>query len=176
LKVLIACIGLAAVPAVAQAEIFMLVPGVQGDATAKGHEKWIRVSSLDWEVEADTAWTASAGASIGKPKSRPIELVLPTGAWSQQLLRLIAMGKSFPNVVLDSIASDGRPLYRMTLEGFFLRDYRLANLPATPLPQDHVSAVFKRVKIEYYTVGANGSITTHMVDWDVTTGAASTSP
>jgi type VI protein secretion system component Hcp len=170
LKVLIACIGLAAVPAAAQAEIFMLVTGVAGDAIAKGHEKWIRVSSLDWDVEAASSWTQGGGASVAKPKPGPLQLVLPTGTWSQHFIRLITQGKSLPNVVFDAVASDGRPLYRITAEGFFVTEYRLANLPATPLPQDHVSGVFKKVKIEYYAVGADGRVTSTVVEWDVALG------
>lgn len=173
LKGLIVCIGLAAVPAAAQAEIFMLVTGVAGDAIAKGHEKWIRVSSLDWNVEAATSWTQGGGAAIGKPKPGPMDLVLPTGTWSQHFMRLITQGKALPSVVFDAFASDGRPLYRITVEGFFVTEYRLAALPATPLPQDHVSGVFKKVKIEYYAVGADGKLATSLVEWDVATGISS---
>lgn len=170
LKGLIVCIGLATVPAVAQAEIFMLVTGVAGDATAKGHERWIRVSSLDWTVKAGTSWTQGGGASVGKPQPGPIDLLLPTGTWSQHFIRLITQGKALPNVVFDSVASDGRPLYRITAEGFFLTEYRLANLPVTALPQDHVSGVFKKAKIEYYAVGADGKVTSTVVEWDVASG------
>lgn len=170
LRGLIVCMGLGTVPAIAQAEIFMLITGVAGDVTAKGHERWIRVSSLDWEVEAPTSWTQGGGASIAKPKPGPIQLLLPSGAWSQHFIRLITQGKALPNVVFDAVASDGRPLYRMTAEGFFVTEYRLANLPASPLPQDHVSGVFKKVKIEYYSVGADGRVTSSIVEWDVATG------
>lgn len=173
LKGLIVCIGLVAVPAVAQAEIFMLVTGVPGDATSKGHERWIRVSSLDWPVKAATSWTQGGGASVGKPQPGPIDLILPTGTWSQHLIRLITQGKALPTVVFDAVASDGRPLYRITAEGFFVTGYRLASLPATPLPQDHVSGVFKKVKIEYYAVGTDGRVTSTVVEWDVATGISS---
>jgi type VI protein secretion system component Hcp len=170
LRGLIVCMGLVAVPAVAQAEIFMLVTAVAGDATAKGHERWIRVSSLDWTVEATTSWTQGGGASVGKPKPDALDLIVPTGTWSQHFVRLITQGKALPSVVFDAVASDGRPLYRMTVEGFFVTEYRLASLPATPLPQDHVSGVFKKVKIEYYAVGADGRVTSSIVEWDVATG------
>src|SRR5512134_2529890 len=171
LKGLIVAAGLCALPAVAQADIFMLVTGVPGDSAAKGHEKWIRVSSLDWKMTAQTSWTQGGGASVGKPFPDALQLVLPTGTWSQHFVRLIGLGRALPSVVFDAVASDGRPLYRVTAEGFFVTQYRLASLPATPLPQDHVNGVFKKVKIEYYATAADGRVTSTVVEWDIPTGS-----
>jgi type VI protein secretion system component Hcp len=176
IRILILAVGLATLPLAARAEIFLLITGVAGDATAKGHEKWIRVSSLDWEAEAASTYTGGSGASVGKPMPGPINLVMPNGAWSRHFPRLIASGTSLPSIVLDAVASDGRPLYRVTAEGFFLTEYRLDSLPATPLPQDHVSGVFRKLKIEYYTVSATGAITTTFVEWDVSQGRVAASP
>lgn len=172
LKGLIVAAGLCALPAVAQADIFMLVTGVAGDSTAKGHEKWIRVSSLDWKVTAQTSYTQGSGAAVGKPFPDALLLGLPTGTWSQQFMRLITQGKALASVIIDGVASDGRPLYRMTLDGLFVTQYRLSALPATPLPQDEIKAVFRKAKIEYYAVAADGKITTTLVEWDVALGTS----
>jgi type VI secretion system secreted protein Hcp len=172
LKGLFVAAWLCALPAVAQADIFMLVTGVQGDSTAKGHEKWIRVSSLDWKTTAQTSWTQGGGASVGRPNPDALQLVLPTGTWSQHFMRLLTQGKALSSVVVDGVASDGRPLYRMTLEGLFVTQYRLSSLPATPLPQDEIKAVFKKVKIEYYAVAADGRVTTTFVEWDIPLGTS----
>lgn len=171
IRIAIVCLGLAAVPALAQAaELFMLIPGVGGDAIAKGHERWIRVTSLDWNVEAASSWTKGGGASVGKPDPGVIEFIVPTGTWSQHFMRKIGLGRSEANVVIDAVASDGRPLYRMSLEGFFVTQYRLATLPATPLPQDYINGVFKKVKVEYYSTGADGKLVTTFFEWDIPAG------
>lgn len=172
LKAWIVALGLAALPAVAQADIFMLVTGVAGDSTAKGHEKWIRVASLDWKATAQTSWTGGGGASVGKPFPDALQLGLPSGTWSQHFMRLMTQGKALSSVVIDGVASDGRPLYRMTLEGFFVTQYRLSSLPAIPLPQDEIKAVFRKVKIEYYAVAADGKVTTTLVEWDIAAGTS----
>lgn len=172
LKTCIVALGLLVVPAIAHADIFMLVTGLPGDATAKGHEKWIRVSSLDWKTTANTSFLTGAGAAVGKPVPDALQLGLPSGTWSQHFLRLISQGKHLPSVIIDGVASDGRPLYRMTLAEFFVTQYRLSSLPATPLPQDEIKGVFKRVKIEYYAVGADGRVTTTFVEWDINAGTS----
>jgi len=161
---------LLALPGVATADIFMLFTGVAGDATAKGHEGWIRVSSLQWNVEASTSWTTGSGASVGKPNPGPVALTLPTGIWSQHFVRLITLGKALPKVTIDATASDGRPLYRAIVEGMFVTDYGLASLPASPLPQDKLEFVFKILKIEYYATGTDGRLITTSFEWNVTTG------
>lgn len=171
IRALIVTTAMATLSVAAQAaDIFMLVQGVPGDSTAKGHEKWIRVTSLDWKVEAESSWTKGGGASVGKPNPGVIEFVMPTGTWSQQFMRQIGQGKSLPSLVVDAVSSDGRPLYRMTAEGFFVTQYRLLTSPATPLPQDHVNGVFKKVKVEYYAVGPDNRIITTFFEWDIPLG------
>ncbi len=172
-RVWIVALGLVVLPAVAQAEIFMYIPTVAGDSTAKGHEKWIRVSSLDWKATAQSSWVSGSGASVGKPMPDFLQLGLPSGTWSQHFVRLITQGKALASVLINGYASDGRPLYRMTLEGFFVTQYRLSSLPTTPLPHDEIKAVFKRVKIEYYAVAADGKVSATLVEWDIPTGISS---
>jgi type VI secretion system secreted protein Hcp len=176
LRTWIIAAGLCAVPGLAQAtEHFMLIqsPAVPGDSTAKGHENWIRVSSFDWNVVAASSWTSTGGASVGKPNPGKMVLTLPTGVWSPLFLRLITQGKALPKVVVDATATDGRPLYRMTIEGFFVTGYRLASETTTPIPQDHLEGVFKTVKLEYYATAADGRLITTTVDWNISTGVSS---
>ena len=178
LKISILAITLSAMPGLAQAaDIFMLIsnPSQPGDSTAKGHENWIRVSSLDWSTKAQTSWTSGSGASVGKPNPGELQLVLPNGLWSQFFVRLITQGKAVPKIVFDAMSSDGRPLYRMTVEGFFVTEYRLASLATTPLPQDHVNGVFKTFKLEQFAQTADGRLITTVVDWNVVTGVSTPS-
>lgn len=170
LRILLVAASLLALPTAAQADIFMLVTGVAGDSTAKGHEKWIRVATLDWKATAQSSWTSGGGASVGKPLPDAIQLGLASGTWSQHFMRLMTQGKALSSVIIDGVASDGRPLYRMTLAGFFVTQYRLSSLPPTPLPQDEIKAVFKKVKIEYFAVAADGKVTTTLVEWDIPSG------
>jgi len=174
LRIWIIATALCAVPGLVHAtEHFMLMQNIAGDATAKGHENWIRVSSLDWTLVAESSWTAGGGASVGKPNPGKMVLNLPTGVWSQFFVRLITQGKAVPKVVVDATATDGRPLYRMTVEGFFVTSYGLASVTTTPLPQDHLEGVFKIVKLEFYATAADGRLITTVVDWNIATGVSS---
>ena len=80
--------------AVAAADTFLLVPGAPGDVTEKAHSGWIRVATVDWEVEAESSWTKGGGASVGKPNPGKLRLTLPSGPWSTAFFRAIGTGKT----------------------------------------------------------------------------------
>lgn len=171
IRVLIVTAGMATLSVAAQAaDIFMLVQGVPGDATAKGHEGWIRVASLDLATTAVVSITAVGGASVGKPSPAAFEFAIASGPWSAQILRQITTGRAYPKVTFDAVAADGRPIYRMTLDVLYITQYRLASLTATPLPQDLLKGVFRTVRIDYYSTGADGRLVTTSVQWDIPTG------
>jgi type VI protein secretion system component Hcp len=160
-----ACLG--AMPAMASADTFLLVQGVAGDATSKGHEAWIRVTDFNWEVEAESSWTqAGGGASVGKPNPGKFTFTIPEGTWSREFMYRIGTGTAIPKVMLDHYASDGRPVLRVTMENFFITKYKIG-APANEPTLDHVEGVFKTLRLEYFTVDSTGKLTTTGVDWNV---------
>ncbi len=159
--------------AMAAAETYLLVPGVTGDSVAKGHEGWLRIAFLEWEVEADTSWTKGGGAAVGKPNPGKITLKLLTGPWSSAFLRAITTGTTLDktgSVFLDHVASDGRLLVRLKMEGLFATKYRLASA-SQELPQDQLEGVFKTVRVEFYYVGSDTKLAPASLDWDIPAGA-----
>lgn len=177
------CLGV--VPAVATAaigtapvvattgNIYVLAKGtnsvIAGDARDQGHEGWIDVSKLDWDVTAESSWITGGGASVGKPKPGAVKLTFATGPWSREFLRLITTGTGLTSIVIDNIASDGRPLYRVELKSFLVTRFRIGSAVAAS-PEDVVEGVFRNIHWDVYTVGTDGRITTTSLDWDVTTG------
>ena len=74
-------------------------------------------------------------------------------------------------VVIDHLAIDGRPLYRLTLQGVFVNQYKLGST-ATTLGQDAIDVVFKTVKLKQFTFGPEGKMrSASSLEWDVQTGA-----
>ncbi len=165
-----AVLGLAS--AMAAAETYLLVPGVSGDSVAKGHEGWIRISRIDWEVEAETSWTKGGGASVGKPNPGKINFKLANGPWSSAFLRSITTGTTLDkggSIFLDHVATDGRLLVRMKLDGLFATKYQLATA-SQELPQDQLEGVFKAVHLEIYYAGTDAKLAPTGLDWDIPAG------
>ena len=168
--IIAAALGLTS--SVATAETFMLVPGIAGDSTAKNHENWIQIARIDWEVDADTSWTRSAGAAVGKPSAGKIGLKIPSGPWSNAFVRAITTGTNLDkggSIVVDHATGDGRLLLRIRLEGFFVTKYRIGTASAEP-PQDVLEGAFRTLRMEAYAVGTDNKLAPTAIEWDVVTG------
>ena len=165
-RIWIVAIGLCTLPATAGADTFMLIQGVAGDSTAKGHEGWIRVSELDWgAVMPVTSSTSGGGATVGRASGRIVKLTIPTGSWSRELLNNLVRGNNMPQVIIDHVNPDGRPAYRVALGNLVLTSY--GNTPAAREPaQDEIQGAVGNFKIEFYTVGADGRVTSSAVGWN----------
>lgn len=163
-------LGLAS--AIASAETYLLVPNVQGDSVAKGHEKWLTIAAIAWEVEADSSWTKGGGASVGKPNPGKIVLKLATGPWSSAFLRAITTGvtvdKPGAPIFLDHVTTDGRLLVRARLDGFFATKYKIATA-SQEFPQDQLEAVFRNVRLEFYCGASDCKVAPTALEWDIVT-------
>lgn len=166
-SVFVAC--LAVFPALAYADTFLAVQGVGGDATDAAHKGWIRVASLDWEVRAPSSYSGAGGAGVGKPVPEELKLTLPGGPWSSEILRTILRGQPFAQMVIDHVGSDGRPQYRARIDGFLITQYKIGS-QAKSGAQGSVEGVFRAIRFEHYTVGADGKTATSHVEWNVLTG------
>ena len=159
--------------AVAAADTFLLVPGVPGDVTDKTHSGWIRVATVDWDVDAETSWTKGGGASVGKPDPGKIRLTLPNGPWSTAFVRGITTGQTVdttPNpIIVEHVPVEGRPAYRLTLQKLFVSKYHVESEAQKP-PLDSVEGVFKSIAIDQFYVGPDGKVRTVNIVWDIPTG------
>jgi type VI protein secretion system component Hcp len=165
-----ACLGMAS--ATASADIYLLVPGVAGDSIAKGHEGWIRVSSVDWGVNNNTTiGSATGGAGAGKAAGEKLSLTIPTGPWSRDLVNNLTKGTHYPQVVIDQTGIDGRPSYRVTISTLFLTKYHIDST-AKSQPEDEIEGVFGSFRAEFYAISADGKVTATPVGWNFVTNTA----
>jgi type VI protein secretion system component Hcp len=174
LKSCIATIAVLAWCPLATAETFMLVPGFTGDSTDPSHKGWLRLSNVEWTVGSNGKFpspdnaTQDINVGLGVPVGLTVQL--PSGPWSPALMRRIASGNSAGQVTIDHVASDGKPIYRMTLDRVFLKQYQLASTAKT-LPVNELTMVFRIIKYEQFVVGADGRISSTAVEWNIHTGA-----
>lgn len=164
--------GLGLASATASADIFLLVPGIAGDSIAKGHEGWIRVSSVDWGVSNNTTiGSATGGAGAGKASGEKLRLTIPTGPWSRDFVNTLFRGANYPQVVIDQTSIDGRPMYRVTIATLFLTKYHIEST-AKIQPEEEIEGVFGSVRAEFYAISAEGKVTAAPVGWNFVTNTA----
>jgi type VI secretion system secreted protein Hcp len=166
LKTFIVAAGFGLLPAAAQADTFLLISGIAGDSSDPAHKNWIRVSSLSWGafMPATNSSDGGFGAAFSA-KSAPVVLTIPTGTWSREFLNNLTRGIYLPQVIIDHVNPDGRPAYRATFNNFLVTKY--LNAPAAKAQaQDEVEGAFGSYKIEFFTVGADGRITSTSSGWN----------
>jgi type VI secretion system secreted protein Hcp len=169
LRIVVMALGIALTSSLAEADTFMLVPGVQGDAVAKGREGWIRIARLEWAVDAASSWTQGAGASVGKPNPGKLVFKLASGPWSNAFLRAIGTGTTVDRggpIIVDHATGDGRVVMRWTLEGVFATRYGIAT-NAMEAPQDQLEVVFKSIRVEMNYIGPEVKIAPSGLGWDI---------
>jgi type VI secretion system secreted protein Hcp len=79
---------------------------IDGEATEKGHEKWITVVGFDSDATAPTAATRG-GAGSGKVQLKPIVITKPIDKSTPKLFQALVTGQHLPAVQLDLVRRDG---------------------------------------------------------------------
>jgi type VI secretion system secreted protein Hcp len=93
---------------------FMHVDGgtlgtIDGEATEKGHEKWITVTGYDGDATAPTASGGSGGGGggAGKVQFKPIVVTKPIDKSTPKLFEALVTGRHLPAVQIDFVRPDG---------------------------------------------------------------------
>lgn len=90
---------------------FMHVDGgtlgtIDGEATEKGHEKWITLSGYDADATAPTT-SAGGGGGAGKVQFKEIVITKPIDKSTPKLFEALVTGRHLPAVQIDFVKPDG---------------------------------------------------------------------
>lgn len=166
----VAAIAFAALPGLARADTYLLMPGVAGDVTETAHRNWIRLLALDWGVTMPVASTRAdgGGTTVSRAYGDTLKLTIATGSWSRELLNVLPRGIAIPQIIVDHVNPDGRPAYRITFGNVVLSHYSSAPT-AKSAAQDEIECVVGSYKAEYYAVGPDGTLKTTTSSWNFIT-------
>jgi type VI secretion system secreted protein Hcp len=101
---------------------FMHVDGgtlgtIDGEATEKGHEKWINVNGYDGDATAPTASGSGGGGGVGKVQFKPIVVTKPIDKSTPKLFEALVTGRHLPAVQIDFVV-----FYSVKLEQVIVTD------------------------------------------------------
>jgi type VI secretion system secreted protein Hcp len=80
---------------------FVKIQGVQGESTDDKHKDWIELDSFSWGVARTSSAAASGDITITKAVDRS----------SPKLAECRAKGSGFPEVIIDTPQTGGKPGY-----------------------------------------------------------------
>jgi type VI secretion system secreted protein Hcp len=145
---------------------FMHVDGgsigtVEGEATEKGHEKWITLSGYDGDATAPTATGAGGGAGAGKVQLKPIVVTKPIDKSTPKLFQALVTGTRLPTVQIDFVRPDGvggeEVFDSVKLEKVIVTDVHQSDAgTSSGRPLEQVSLDFQKIEITYGGSTASG--------------------
>jgi type VI secretion system secreted protein Hcp len=87
--------------------IFMKLDGIDGEATSKGHEKWIEVLSFSWGATNSGSQSPGGGGGAGKVSLQDFHFVHPVDKASPKLLSAVCDGLHIKSGVLSVNEASG---------------------------------------------------------------------
>lgn len=135
--------------------IYMKIDGIDGDVTAKGHEKWIHLDSFNFTV--NRAIQAQPGRIADRESSRPsISEVHITKKVDQSFPLLFSeacVGKAKPTVTIHVCQTDNdlKQYMEVTLNNAIVSHYNMNcdSAAGTHKNVEHVSLSFDKLEVRY---------------------------
>ncbi len=135
---------------------YMKIDGIDGDVTAKGHENWISLNSIDFSVKRQLS--TDPGRISDRESSRPsiseITINKKMDKSSPLLFGESCVGKAKPQVTIHLCQTDSNlsPYAEITLNNVIVSGYSLATASGgygESAPQEHISLSFDKIEVRY---------------------------
>lgn len=107
---------------------FMHVDGgtlgtIDGEATEKGHEKWITLDGYDGDAAVPVVTSGSgSGTAAGKVQLKPIVVTKPIDKSTPKLFEALVTGRHLPAVQIDFVRPGGEVFYSVKLKQVLVTD------------------------------------------------------
>lgn len=83
-------------------KLYLLLDGIPGGSTAKGHNRWIDVAGVDWGVEQAVATSGAGGGMTGMGgKQRALRFTAGSGPASPMLFEACMSGKPVKEAIFE---------------------------------------------------------------------------
>lgn len=142
--------------------IYMKFDSIDGESTAKGHEKWIEVLSFSWGLTNAGAHASGGGGGEGKASFQDIHFTQKTQASSPLLLKACATGQHIKEATLSFIKGEGQAseFLKIKLEDVLVSGVQTGGAEGADgdRPTDEVSVAFVKIDYLYTPQSADGSV------------------
>ena len=157
----------ALIPDLSVVRTYLSIPGIQGDATGKGHEGWIDVHSFAWAVSPGTEIReGGSGRSRSIPATSPLRVRAVLDSSGPVLFDAVTRGRSFPSAVLETWHVNGPMVLSYELVNVLISSYQLVSVATMPVQTFDVMA--ERIAFTYRRPTHDGSGGTGVSStWDV---------
>lgn len=157
-------------------EIFMKIPDVDGEASAKGHEKEIEIFSFSLGASNPSSVATGGGSGAGKVDISSISLHKQVDLSSAKLFLNCCRGKHFDTATLTVREAGGdAPVeyWKMDMKQVFIDSVNWGAAAGGGKPTETVSVSFAECKFTYWSQDEKGGKKEKAeAGWNVKTNAA----
>ena len=157
-------------------EIFLKLPDVNGEASAKGHEKEIEIFSFNIGASNPSSVATGGGSGAGKVDISSLSIQKQVDTASAKLFLYCCQGKHFDEgtlVVREAGGDEPVEYWTMKMKQVFVDNVNWGAASGGGKPSESVSLSFAECKFTYWSQtekGAKGDKTE--AGWNVKTNAA----
>lgn len=143
-------------------DMFLKIEKIEGESTAKGHEKEIVLSEFSWGEENLAAFQSGGGMGSGKVKVSEFKVKKLIDKSSVTLMKACASGEHFPKATLTvrKAGKDQQDYYKVEFDNVFITDYSVRGdaMGDYSLPTDEFGMAFEKINFIYKEQKADGSV------------------
>ncbi len=139
--------------------IYMKFDGIDGEVTAKGHEKWIEVLSWSWGETNASSVGSGGGGGTGKVSFQDLHFVQDSQASSPLLLKACATGKHIATALLTFIKGESQPqpneYLKIKMEDVLISSFQAGGSEGAnnDTPSESISLNFHKIEWSYTRAG-----------------------
>ena len=140
-------------------DMFLRIDGIPGEATQRGHEKWIPLLSADWGVSQDVARAHhGGGAGAGKAEFRPAMFTAWTSVASPLLFAACVAGTHAATATFEAVQAGerARVVVRWDFETVVVTTLGMSGAEGSPAPADPFSLSYTRIRVTTFAQDPRG--------------------
>ncbi|MGC5171782.1 Hcp family type VI secretion system effector [Microbacterium sp. DT81.1] len=141
-------------------DLYLQLDGIPGDSAAKGHERWIEVTGVDWGMSqpagSGSGHGGGAGGGAGRVSFGPLNVAGWLGSATPRVPDACARGLHLRRAVLEAVAPGESPRVtaRWELEEVVVSALSVAGAGATLA--DATSLTYGRIRLTTFAQDASG--------------------
>ncbi len=148
--------------------IYMRIEGIDGSATAQGHERWIEILSFSWGA-SNEAGRAGGGGGAGKVSVQDFHFAKTTDKASPKLFLACCKGNYVPTArieVTELVGGREEPVQAYELENVLITSYQVSG-DGSVVPSDSFSINYTKILYRQFFRLPDGSFDSAVATWDV---------
>ena len=157
----------------AAVDYFLKIDGIEGEATAKGHEKEIEIESFSWGETNTGSHATGGGGGAGKVNMQDFHVTMKNNSASPKLLLACASGEHIKKAILTcrKAGKEQQEYLKLTMNDILVSSFQTSGSAGEMIPMDSFSLNFSKIEYEYKPQKPDGTLGSAVkAGWDLKTG------